>query len=449
MTAEKHTSFFFLGIGGIGMSALARYVMAKGHKVFGYDKAPSVLTDRLISEGASITYSTDLDPAILTLIDARNTLVVWTPAISEENPWKRYFDQGSFACIKRATFLARVTQDTQCLAVAGTHGKTTTSSILAHILLEAKCSVTAFLGGIAQNYQSNFVSQGTNMTVVEADEFDRSFLQLHPDLACITSMDPDHLDIYPTPESFSQAFSAFADLVPKGQLFVQEDLPLAGVKVGFSDQAAVRAINIGVDQGAYRFDVVTPQGAAQALSFGMPGRHNLSNALMAVGMAASVGVSLAQIAAGLATFTGIQRRFNVSKHGHDHILIDDYAHHPTELDALYQGVNEFYPKASNVIVFQPHLYSRTRDFGPEFAKSLAQFDRVLLLPLYPARERPIRGVDSEWLCRQIPGQKAQVVLPQQLPEMIQKAQAKVTLMVGAGDIGTMVPKIKTYLDHEA
>jgi|SaaInl85LU_5_DNA_1037374.scaffolds.fasta_scaffold06957_3 UDP-N-acetylmuramate--alanine ligase len=448
MMVNSPKSYFFLGIGGIGMSALARYVLAQGHKVLGYDKVPSVITESLINSGAVITFDSVLSPELLSAMDPKDTLVIWTPAIKSDHPWKQYFDQEGFCMEKRAVFLARITAHTRCLAIAGTHGKTTTSSILAHILAAARSSVTAFLGGIAQNYQSNFVSQGNDFTVVEADEFDRSFLHLTPSVACITSMDPDHLDIYRTSASFQEAFIAFSDLVPPEHLFIAEGLALDGVRVGFTEQAAVRALAVRVHQGAYHFDVVTPQGNASSLTFGMPGRHNLSNALMAVGMAASVGVSLPQIRSGLATFKGIQRRFNVSRHRNDKVLIDDYAHHPTELNALFQGVKEFYSAASNMIVFQPHLYSRTQDFGQEFARSLSQFDQVYILPIYPARELPILGIDSEWLCGQIPGGKAQVIKVDEVYDLVRNSAVQVAIIAGAGDIGTIIPELKKYLEHE-
>jgi UDP-N-acetylmuramate--alanine ligase len=442
-------NIYFVGVGGIGMSALARYVKLLGKSVFGYDKTPTKLTNDLIQEGIDITFTDATTEVDLSLINPQNTLVIYTPAIPSSNSILHYFTSEGYNVMKRAKLLGEVTKNTLCLAVAGTHGKTTTSAILGHLLAECNMPVTAFLGGIAENYNSNFISKGTEITVVEADEFDRSFLQLSPDIACITSMDADHLDVYGNTSSLESSFIEFAQLVPKKEnLFYKKGLPLDGQSVAVDETADFQAQNISIVNGSYVFDLKTPNELIKGLRFSLPGHHNLHNAITALGMAISAGTPTPCLPKALSSFKGVQRRFSYKIKRDDLVLIDDYAHHPTELNALFQAVSEMYPSEEKLIVFQPHLFSRTQDFVDDFASSLAQFDEVLLLDIYPAREVPINGVTSHWLCDKISTKRKKVISKEMLSEAVQKSVCKVKLLVGAGDIGAEVERITKYVQDE-
>ena len=442
-------TLYFVGIGGIGMSALARYFKLKGNTVLGYDKTQSDLTDALVEEGIGITFKDDINE-LPSDIDVNTTLVVYTPAIPKSSNLYLHFYNEGFKVVKRAELLGEITKDTLCLAVAGTHGKTTTSAILGHLMYECDMPVTAFLGGIAENYHSNFISKGTEITVVEADEFDRSFLQLSPDIACVTSMDADHLDIYGDAEHISDAFIAFSNLLKDpNKMLLKTGLPIDGKTVGIGESADYEAQNIRIEDGTYIFDLKYPEGVLKKLKFSLPGHHNLQNAVTALGMAILAGSPTHCLPKALASFKGVERRFSYKIKSDTLVLIDDYAHHPTELDALYQAVTEMYPNDRKLIVFQPHLFSRTKDFGPEFARSLSQFDEVVLLDIYPAREEPIEGITSEWLLGQIETQEKRLVFKPALPEVMLQSHCRIKLLVGAGDIGAEVKHITKVLKHEA
>ncbi|MEM7186474.1 MAG: Mur ligase domain-containing protein [Bacteroidota bacterium] len=447
----KHIStIYFVGIGGIGMSALARYVALLGKRVMGYDKTPTALTSELLEEGIEITFTDSISELNLNILKPDNTLVVYTPAIPESNKILRFFSAENYRVIKRAALLGEVTRDTLCLAVAGTHGKTTTSAILGHLLMECDMPVTAFLGGIAENYQSNFMSKGTEITVVEADEFDRSFLQLQPDIACVTTMDADHLDIYGDASGFEESFQEFARLVPKKEnLLIQKGLPMEGRTVAVDEPADFQAHNITIEDGAYVFDLKTPTQDLKGLRFSLPGHHNLFNAITALGMAISAGTPTPCLSKALFSFKGVQRRFSYKIRRPDLVLIDDYAHHPTELNALHQAVSEMYPDEQKLIVFQPHLFSRTRDFALGFVDSLSRFDEVLLLDIYPARELPIEGITSQWLSDQIEGRGSRVILKSEMAKCMRKSPCRIQLLVGAGDIGAEVEKVTKKLKDES
>lgn len=445
---EDISQFYFVGIGGIGMSALARYLNLLGKQVQGYDRSPTKLTNELIREGMDVTFSDEVS-IVERQLKPEETLIVYTPAIPDENNILRYFRENNYKVVKRAKLLGDVTRDTFCLAVAGTHGKTTTSAILGHLLAECDMPVTAFLGGIAENYDSNFISKGTEITVVEADEFDKSFLQLRPDVACITSTDADHLDIYGNATSLEDSFREFARLIPKKEnLFYKKGLDFEGQSVGINEPANFEARNIKIDDGEYMFDLVTPTGTIEDLRFLIPGHHNLQNAVTALGMAISAGTPTPCLPKALQSFRGVKRRFSYCIKSSDLVVIDDYAHHPTEINALHQAVSEMYPEDRKLIVFQPHLFSRTRDFMDGFAESLSKFDEVLLLDIYPAREMPITGIDSQELCRRITAPSKQLVTKAGLPEMVQNSTCRVKLLVGAGDIGEEVDKIVKFLQDE-
>lgn len=442
--------FYFVGIGGIGMSALARYFKMQGKTVFGYDKTSTELTDELVAEGIPVTFIDEITEIQKEVLSKENVLVIYTPAIPKGNKIFNYFFSENFYIVKRAELLGEVSKNTLCLAVAGTHGKTTTSAILGHLLAECNMPVTAFLGGIAENYNSNFIYKGSEITVVEADEFDRSFLQLRPDIACVTSMDADHLDIYGDVAEIEDAFRTFSQLVEKEEnIFIKKNLPLDGMTVAVEETADYEAQNVKIKDGAYNFDLKTPNGILRNLTFNLPGHHNLSNAIMALGMAILAGSPTDCLPKALASFKGVKRRFSYKIKSENLILIDDYAHHPTEIDALFQAVNEMYPNDHKQIVFQPHLFSRTRDFATGFAKSLSQFNEVVLLDIYPAREEPIEGITSEWLLAQITADQKRLVFKSALPEIMLASKCRIKLLVGAGDIGAEVNKLTKILKNEA
>tara|TARA_R110002072_G_scaffold300571_3_gene478336 strand:- start:9289 stop:10641 length:1353 start_codon:yes stop_codon:yes gene_type:complete len=449
MNKLKHIkSFYFVGIGGIGMSALARYFANAGKQVSGYDKTPSDITNALQSEGIKIHFEDDV-LLVNKSFEKETSLIVYTPAIPVDNKILNYFKENNFTLVKRAELLGEITKSSKCLAVAGTHGKTTTSAILGHLLAFANEEVTAFLGGVSENYNSNLIQKGNKITVVEADEFDRSFLRLHPFIAGITSMDADHLDIYGDEKTIAEAFKAFAALVPQnGFLLHKKGLPLNGKTVGIEDESDFEAQNVRIENGAYLFDFKTPNSTIYNLTLNLPGRHNLFNATLALGMAVCLGSPTHILPEALLTFKGVKRRFSYKIKTDNLVLIDDYAHHPEEINAVHQAVREMYPQKEILAVFQPHLFSRTRDFAAGFAKSLTQFDYVLLLEIYPAREKPIEGINSEWLLKKIENQNKKLVSKDQLSSEIKRINAPINVMLGAGDIGDEVSVVVKNLGYE-
>lgn len=448
MDLNQIHNVYFVGIGGIGMSALARYFKFIGKNVAGYDRTPTHLTDELKAEGIAIHFEDKVELIGLPFLNKQNTLVVVTPAVPKEHMQWNYFLSNEFVVKKRAEVLGIITKDTFCFAVAGTHGKTTTSSILGHILYESGVDVTAFLGGIVENYNSNLIGSGKTVTVVEADEFDRSFLHLHPNIACITSMDADHLDIYGDSAAIEATFREFADKVEdKNHMFVTNGLPLEGITVGVNE-GQFSATNIRIENGWYVFDVVTPHETITELRFALPGHHNLTNAVLALAMARTYGVAAEDIKKALETFKGVKRRFSYQIKKEGLVYIDDYAHHPTEINAVYQAVTELYPNEKVLAVFQPHLFSRTRDFADGFAKSLSAFENIVLLDIYPARELPMEGITSKWLLEKMENPNKKLVSKSDLISLLKMTDATVIVTIGAGDIGEMVPDIKKVLDEK-
>jgi|TARA_B110000971_G_scaffold7190_1_gene6985 UDP-N-acetylmuramate--alanine ligase len=435
-------SVYFVGIGGIGMSAIARYFVANGKKVAGYDKTPSQITSDLEALGVEIHFDDSVKNIPILFLNKEETLVVYTPAIPKDHAAFNYFLDHKFNILKRAAVLGKITETTCCLAVAGTHGKTTTSSILGHVMVEV--NATSFLGGIAENYNSNLILGGAEISVVEADEFDRSFLQLSPNIACITSMDADHLDIYENPEALTSSFIEFSNKV-SDTLIVAKGLPLNGLTYAIEEDADYKAFNLKIENGTYIFDVKTPTSEIKNIVFQLPGQHNVMNALAALAMADVYGIPLASIKKSLSTFKGVKRRFSYKIKTADFVLIDDYAHHPTEINAVAHSVREMYPNEEILVVFQPHLFSRTRDFIDDFAFALGKFDAVLLLDIYPAREIPIRGVDSNWLLSKIENKRKKLSQKNNLIKDIKNSTAKVVVMLGAGDIGVLVNEVTTAL----
>ena len=447
MNLNQIHNVYFIGIGGIGMSALARYFQNIGKNVAGYDKTETELTMQLQDIGLKIHFDDDIS-AIPNDFYVENTLVIITPAVPKSHSEWNYFLERDFVVKKRAEVLGIITQGTFSFAVAGTHGKTTTSGILGHILQESGVDVTAFVGGIVENYNSNLIGNGKTVTVVEADEFDRSFLHLHPDIACITSMDADHLDIYGDKSAIEASFVEFADKIQdKTKLFITNDLPIQGMTCAINDDAKYEALNIKIQNSQYVFEVKTPSETIPDITFALPGKHNLMNALMAIAMAKTYGISNQHIIKALKSFAGIKRRFSYQIKTEKLVYIDDYAHHPTEINAVHQAVNELYPAQKVLAIFQPHLFSRTRDFADDFAKSLSAFDEIILLDIYPARELPIDGITSAWLMDKMANSNVKLVAKNELIETILQSKASIIVTIGAGDIGELVKPIKKALNE--
>ena len=442
MNLKNIHNVYFIGIGGIGMSAIARYFLANKTRVAGFDKTPSTITASLQDLGIEIHFEDAVKNLPISFLEKANTLVVYTPAVSKNNSELNYFIQNDFTVLKRAEILGKITENSFCLAVAGTHGKTTTSAILGHILQPQLA--TSFLGGIAENYNSNLILGEDKITVVEADEFDRSFLQLSPDIACITSMDADHLDIYEKPEALEESFIEFAQKVSQ-TLIIAKGLPLKGLTYAVDEAADYKAFNLKIDSGTYIFDVQTPSERIENITFHLPGKHNVMNALVALAMADVYGISLTEIKQRLTSFRGVQRRFSYKIKSADFVLIDDYAHHPTEISAVENSIREMYPNKKVLVIFQPHLFSRTRDFIDDFAHVLSKFDEVALLDIYPARETPVKGVDSAWLLSKIKNEQKKLVQKKNLVKVIKNSSAEIVVMLGAGDIGVVINEVANQL----
>lgn len=445
MNILDKTYYYFIGAGGIGMSALERFFLSLGKNVAGYDKTPTELTAELISEGVDIHFEDNIE-LIPEGINQDNTLVIYTPAVPKDHTELNYFLVNDFKVMKRSELLGEITKHTYNIGVAGTHGKTTTSSILGHILKVANVEATAFLGGIAENYDSNIILNGSKYTVAEADEFDRSFLRLSPKLAIITSDDADHLDIYGEREEVKKSFQEFAAIVEE-KLFVHKTLDFENaITYGVDLDADYDAHNVRIVDGHYLFDVKTPNTSLKDVGILLPGHHNMENAVAALAVADYMGVPHEKIKEALSTFVGVKRRFNRFEIN-GKIYIDDYAHHPTELNAAIRSVRELYPGKKVLGVFQPHLFTRTRDFADEFAESLSQLDSLILLDIYPARELPIEGITSNWLLEKI-DLKEKVVssLEDSLP-FIKRKDFDVIITLGAGNIDTIVKPIKEWLSE--
>lgn len=445
---EKINKVYFIGIGGIGMSAIARYFHALGKVVSGYDKTETVLTQKLQAEGIKIQFEENVDT-----IPKDVDLVVYTPAVPTDHKEFRYYINNGFNVKKRSEVLGMITQESFTVAIAGTHGKTTTSSITAHLLKQSKVNCNAFLGGITKNYESNLIlSEGSENVVVEADEYDRSFLALHPNISVITSVDADHLDIYGDKDVMVDSYQLFADqLEPDGLLILNkriDELILTKGKTltyGMDCDADYTAVNVRVSNGSYLFDLVAPTGSMKDVEFGVPGRHNIENAVAAVAVAHQMGVSFNEMRLALKSFKGIKRRFEYIIKDKDLVYIDDYAHHPEELKATISSVKEMYPDKKVTGVFQPHLFSRTRDFADDFARSLELLNEVIVLDIYPAREKPIDGVDAEMLLKRVQIKNKKHCSKQNVVEELGTRRLEVLLTLGAGDIDKLIEPIRKEL----
>ena len=439
MNNKSLHSYYFIGIGGMGMSALARLCLIKGHRVFGYDVTPSQIINDLISEGAQVIYDLSFE-ALPSVLRDKNIEVVYTAAISRDHPQLKYFFAQGNNVRKRAVFLAELTSKIKTLAISGTHGKTTTSAFLTHIFSETSQEFTSIMGGFFKNQKSNLIVEGSDFMIVEADEYDRSFLQLHPSIACITSMDADHLDIYETNSSFSEAFIKFSSQVSQA-LVVAYGLPIKGITYGIDVPADYRVENIIKNKFGYNFNIITPLRTYENVYLNQLGLHNILNALCAIAMADQIGVFTENSIKALTTFPGVQRRMNLMKYG-DVIIIDDYAHHPREIENVLNTLKGFYPEHKNCVIFQPHLFSRTQDFMNEFALVLSEFDEVVLLDIYPARELPISGISAQVLLDKLNHSNKKLILKSAIKESIDNSNAGLFAFLGAGDIGLEVEKLK-------
>ena len=441
---NRQVFIYFVGIGGIGMSALARYFQLTGHRVAGYDKTPSPLTRKMSEEeGFPITYTDDVSEIGADFLNEKETLVVYTPAVPKENNILTFFRERGYTLYKRAEVLGLISRDKKAICVAGTHGKTTVSTMTAFLLDHSAVGCNAFLGGISSNYGTNLlVNTHSEYVVVEADEFDRSFLHLHPEMSVITSMDADHLDIYGTHDQLTDAFEQFA-LQTRGGLFLQKELVLSRREVTgrYAVEAAAdyRAERLRVEEGSYWFDYDYPGGKIVDLRLCFPGRINVENAVAAITLAMQAGATPEEIREALPLFKGVVRRFDMHTREGKVIYIDDYAHHPREIEAVLTSVREMWPDRLLTVAFQPHLYSRTRDFYPGFARSLSLADRVILMDIYPAREEPIPGVTADLIGDMLTVPVVRVKR-EELPEVIQKEVTDgVFMTIGAGDIDRFVP----------
>lgn len=452
---------YFLGIGGIGMSALARYFHSQGVHVLGYDRTSTALTTELQLEGIAVHFddSTLEIPQLVRHADKSKVLVVYTPAIPGDSYELNWFIENGYHMQKRSQVLGLITESSDTIAVAGTHGKTTTSSMVAHILQYSGMGCNAFLGGIATNYNSNLlINPDARWTVVEADEFDRSFLTLSPWLSIITSMDADHLDIYGTHSYMLESFNLFAQKIRNGgRIVYKSGLPLEREKLDYAggistyclnDSSDYRAKDIRVEDGSYKFTFQSPDLKIENLTLGLAGRHNIENATAACAVALMAGVSPDVIPGALASFKGVKRRFEYVVKTEKLVIIDDYAHHPEELKACINSARELYPDKKITGVFQPHLFSRTRDFADEFARSLELLDQVILLPIYPAREKPMEGIHSQMLLDKIFGITKSLVEKSELLAELRRSEHEVVIMLGAGDIDAMVSTVAYGLTNE-
>lgn len=453
MRIEDYKNIYFIGIGGIGMSAIARYFNSIGKNVFGYDRMATQLTNELEAEDIGITFQDDIVQIPSNYRSIEDTLVVYTPAIPLNHPQLIYFQEQQFTIKKRSEVLGLLSDNLNAIGIAGTHGKTTVSTITSHIFKTSVLDCNAFLGGISRNYQSNLLlAKDSDWMILEADEFDRSFLQLHPHLALVTSMDADHLDIYGDKNELEKSFQEFVNQVKDGGILVYkkglvlDQGQLTAYSYSLKDKADFYAENIQLVEGFYQFDLIHPVGKIRDLQFSYPGKINVENAIAAASVALLCGVEEAELRRALATFKGVRRRFDYHIRNEKIVFIDDYAHHPKELWESISSVRELYPEKKITGIFQPHLYTRTRDFAEEFATSLNLLDEVILLDIYPARELPIEGVTSEIILKnlQVP---SKLCKKEELLEVLREKDFEVLLTLGAGDIDKLVEPIKNLISE--
>lgn len=447
----KSGTVYFLGIGGIGMSALARYFLSKGWTVLGYDRMPTTLTEQLQEEGMKIHFEEDISQ-----IPAHVDMVVYTPAVPTDHAEYRYFIENNIQILKRAEVLGAIADDYTTIAIAGTHGKTTTTTLCAHLLTQSSRGCQAFLGGISKNYESNLLlSDSSEYLVAEADEFDRSFMQLHPSIAVITSIDADHLDIYGDHGTLVNTFTQFTgNIRAGGALILKSGLDMnllleTGCRVysySMQGNADFSASNIHLVNGLYHFDFGFPGGTIYNMVMGLPGLYNIENAVAALAAAWLSGVTEKEMKEGLSSFQGVRRRFDIRINNESIVYIDDYAHHPAELTASITAARNLFKGKRITGIFQPHLYSRTRDFAEEFARSLELLDELILLPIYPARELPIPGITSEMLLSLVGTSAKKLLNKSDIPACFSTKMPEVLMTLGAGDIDTLVEPIEEFFN---
>jgi len=452
---NKFNKYYFLGIGGIGMSAIARYFNTKGFLVGGYDRSETKLTNDLKTEGIKITYEENVNNIPAEFTDANSTLIVLTPAIPHDHPQLLFFQNNGFEIQKRSQVLGNITRQSKGICIAGTHGKTTTSTITAHLLYQSQVTCNAFLGGISNNYNTNLLlSKDSNLVVIEADEYDRSFHHLSPYMAVITSVDADHLDIYETEAAYRESFEHFTSLIrPGGALIMHKGIDIhpqlqKGVKLytySMDEGGDFRAENIRFGKGEIRFDFVTPTDRVADVRLGVPVKINIENSVAAMALAWLNGVSPEEMRVGISSYSGIYRRFNTVYKSDKVVYMDDYAHHPNELKASIKSIRELYNGHKITGVFQPHLYTRTRDFAPQFAEALSMLDELILLDIYPARELPIEGVSSDLIFKDVTLENKTLCSKENLLALLKQKDLDVLVTFGAGDIDKMVPLIKEQL----
>lgn len=440
----RRAAYYFIGIGGIGMSSIAKYLVTNNFKVGGYDLTKSNITKKLEKRGIKIVYKDDMENIPLQF-RKKNVIVVYTPAISKEHKQLVFFKNQGNTIYKRSQILGNITSKFKTIAIAGTHGKTTTAAIVTHLFYQTGQSFTAFVGGVLNEFESNIVINGNEFAIVEADEYDRSFLNLNPMIGCVTSIDSDHLDIYGSFKGVKRSFKEFIGKI-KDKVIVSNDLGINGISYSLNTKSDYYACNIKFSETGYFFDLITPSSTYKSLFFSDLGLHNLLNAVGAFAISSQAGINETELCKALSNYQGVERRFQLILNSKKHILIDDYAHHPNEIIAVWKAIKNLYPKYKLCVIFQPHLYSRTKDFMNQFAYALSKFDRIILLPIYPARELPIDGIESSVLKRKIKSKNnVELVKKEKLLSVIKNVPEKVKVTLGAGDIGFEIKKMKDKL----
>ena len=437
----KVDTYYFIGIGGIGMSSIAKYLGANNFKVGGYDLTKTDITETLEKNGIEINYKDELN-SIPSQFTNQDVIVIFTPAVTTKNRQLGFFKSQGNPIFKRAEFLGILTKKFKTIAIAGTHGKTTTAAIVTHLFYKTRQSFTAFVGGVLNEFNSNVIINGNKYAIVEADEYDRSFLNLEPSYGLVTSIDSDHLDIYGSYDEVKKSFIEFIEKITD-KVIISKGLGVDGITYSLNKKADYSANNISFSKTGYFFDLTTPSSTHKSVFFSQLGLHNLLNAIGAFAISSQVGIDEKELCKALSTFEGVKRRFQLVLNSKKDIIIDDYAHHPNEINAVWSALKDLYPYEKKCVIFQPHLYSRTKDFMNEFALALSQFDRVILLPIYPARELPIEGIKSSVLQKKIKSKNiVELVKRENLLSYINNIPEKIKVFLGAGDIGLEIKKIK-------